>query len=70
MKRIKVLQWSCQTLDYKMIEMLWENFMRAVYKQISTNINEMTKHYKEKWAKTPPQLHETDKIAQKKITSS
>lgn len=33
-KQIKVLQWSSQSLDCNVTEMLWQNIKRTVHKQM------------------------------------
>ena len=38
-KRIKVLQWSSQSLDINLAEIMWWNLNRAVHKQTKTSVN-------------------------------
>lgn len=38
-KRMKVVQWSSQSLDVNLIKMLWRDFKRAVHKRMPANLN-------------------------------
>lgn len=57
-KQIKVLQWSSQSLDLRLIEMFGWDLKRAVQKQKNYKSDEVMQHYKDEWAKIPPQTHD------------
>lgn len=80
-KRMEAFQWLIsirlesrpQTPD---IEMLWQDFKKAVHIRMPANVNELKQRCEEERAKIPPQLletlikWETDTVMQKQITSN
>lgn len=53
-----MLQWVRKNSDPNLAEKLWQNFKRAIYKQIATKLNELKQCCIEERAKIPQQLHE------------
>lgn len=48
-KENKILaQWPSQSLNLKMIEVLWWDLKKAMQKQISANLNELKQSWKER----------------------
>lgn len=53
-----MLQCVRKNSDLNLAEKLWQNFKRAIYKQIATKLNELKQCCIEERAKIPQQLHE------------
>lgn len=49
-----MLQWTSQSPDLNLIEMLWKDPKRTGKKQMAENLNDLKQRYKVEWVKIPP----------------